>query len=103
MNQGVRAYKDGKYEEAIGHFNKSVSLDPSLGVARLYLATAYRGQFVPGVDDPGNIRTADQAIDQFQKTLELDPTSGLTHTGLGWAQTCKSLYEAAIESLKKGA
>jgi len=74
LNKGVRAYKDGKYEEAIGHFNKSVSYDPSLGVARLYLATAYRGQFVPGVPDEANIRTADQAIDQFQKVLESNPS-----------------------------
>jgi tetratricopeptide (TPR) repeat protein len=74
LNKGVEAYKSAHYEEAIDHFNKSVALDPSLGVARLYLATAYRGQFVPGVDSPDNTRTADQAIDQFQKVLESNPS-----------------------------
>src|SRR5262245_6800340 len=65
LNKGVQAYKNAKYEEAIEHFNKSVELDPSLGVARLYLATAYFGQFVPGVDSPENIHNAEQAINQY--------------------------------------
>jgi tetratricopeptide (TPR) repeat protein len=73
LNKGVEAYKNGHFEDAIDHFNKSVALDPDLGVARLYLATAYRGQFVPGVESPDNTRTADQAIEQFQKVLDSQP------------------------------
>jgi tetratricopeptide (TPR) repeat protein len=82
LNKGVEAYKNAHYEEAIDHFNKSVSLDPSLGVARLYLATAYRGQFVPGVDSPDNTRTADLAIEQFQKVLESQPNKANRITAL---------------------
>ena len=40
LNKGVTAYKNSKYEEAIDHFQKAVSFDPSLINARLYLATA---------------------------------------------------------------
>jgi len=56
LNKGVQAYKSAKYEEAIGHFQQAVSLDPSLLNARLYLATAFAQQYIPGADTPDNNR-----------------------------------------------
>src|SRR5207248_11484373 len=50
LNKGVQAYKNAKYEEAINRFQNAVALDPSLLNARLYLATAYAQQYVPGAD-----------------------------------------------------
>lgn len=82
LNKGVQAYKNARYEEAIEHFNKSVELDPGLGVARLYLATAYFGQFVPGVDSPENVHNAEQAIDQYQKVLDSNPNTSSRITAL---------------------
>src|SRR5207244_9133775 len=41
LNKGVQSYKNGKYEDAIDHFQRAVSFDSGLIVARLYLATAY--------------------------------------------------------------
>lgn len=74
LNKGVQAYKAGRYEEAISHFQQSVTEDPSLGVAKLYLATAYVGQYVPGVDTPENNRNAEQAIEQYQSVLDAGPS-----------------------------
>ena len=74
LNKGVQAYKNTHYEEAINHFQQAVELDPKLLNARLYLATAYVGQYIPGVDSPENIRTAEQAIDQFQRVLDAKPS-----------------------------
>jgi tetratricopeptide (TPR) repeat protein len=73
LNKGVKAYKDTHYEDAINHFQQAVSLDPALLVARMYLATAYVSQYIPGVDDPDNIRTATQAIDEYQKVIDANP------------------------------
>lgn len=73
LNKGVQAYKNGHYEEAIDHFNRSISFDPDLGVARLYLATAYTNEFVPNVDTPDNLKNAEQAIEQYQKVLDSNP------------------------------
>jgi tetratricopeptide (TPR) repeat protein len=73
LNKGVQSYKNGKYEDAIEHFKNAVAFDPDLGVARLYLATAYVGQYVPGVDTPENNRSASMAIEQYQKVLEANP------------------------------
>jgi len=73
LNKGVQAYKANKFETAIEHFKNAISYDPSLTVAKLYLATACSTQYVPGADNPENKRNAECAIEQFQKVLE-DPS-----------------------------
>ncbi len=73
LNKGVEAYKNTHYEEAINHFQESVRLDPSLLNARMYLATAFAQQYIPGVDSPDNIHMAEQAIEQYQKVLDSNP------------------------------
>ncbi|MGD0938293.1 MAG: tetratricopeptide repeat protein [Terracidiphilus sp.] len=73
LNKGVEAYKGAHYEEAIGHFQKATQLDPSLPMAKSYLATALAQNVVPGLDTPDNLKTAQQAIDMFQEVLNKDP------------------------------
>ena len=73
LNKGVTAYKSARYEEAINHFQQAVNLDPSLPMARAYLATAYAQQVVPDVTTPENLRNAQLAIDGFQQVLAKDP------------------------------
>ena len=74
LNKGVDSYKAGKYEEAINHFQKATELDPTLPMAKTYLATALSQNIVPGLDTPENLKTADQAISIFQEVLAKDPT-----------------------------
>ena len=74
LNKGVAAYKTARYEEAIGHFQKATQLDPSLPMAKTYLATALAQNVVPGLDTPENLQTAQQSIDIFQEVLTKDPT-----------------------------
>jgi tetratricopeptide (TPR) repeat protein len=74
LNKGVDAYKSARYEEAIDHFQKATQLDPSLPMAKSYLATALAQNVVPGSDTPDNLKTAQQAISMFQEVLDKDPT-----------------------------
>jgi len=74
LNKGVKAYKDNHYEQAIDHFQQAVQLDPALLNARMYLATAYVSQYIPGVDSPDNLRTAQQAIDEYQRVIDANPS-----------------------------
>jgi tetratricopeptide (TPR) repeat protein len=74
LNKGVDAYKAGKYEEAINHFQKATELDPSLPMAKSYLATALSQNIVPGLTTADNLKTADQAVSIFQEILAKDPT-----------------------------
>jgi len=73
LNKGVDAYKSGKYEEAIGHFQRATELDPTLPMAKSYLATALSQNIVPGLDTAENMKTANQAISIFQEVLAKDP------------------------------
>jgi tetratricopeptide (TPR) repeat protein len=73
LNKGVTAYKNAKYEEAIDHFQQAVALDPTLINAKMYLATAFAQQYIPGADTPDNNKMAEQAIDQYQHVLEMNP------------------------------
>ena len=74
LNKGVDAYKSAHFEEAIGHFQKATQLDPSLPMAKSYLATALSQNIVPGLDSPENLKQAQDAIDIFQQVLDKDPS-----------------------------
>jgi tetratricopeptide (TPR) repeat protein len=80
LNKGVQAYRNAQFQPAIMHFKEAVRLDPSLLNARLYLATAYDAQYVPGGDSADNKLIAQQAIEAFQDVLKMDPgnTTALT-------------------------
>jgi tetratricopeptide (TPR) repeat protein len=73
LNKGVESYKNNHYEQAIDHFQQAVQLDPGLIVARMYLATAFVSQYIPGVDSPDNLRTAQQAIDEYTRVIDANP------------------------------
>jgi len=73
LNKGVEAFKSAQYPEAVEHFKTAVELDPSFPVARLYLATAYMQQYIPGAESPENNQMAQAAHDQFMKVLEQSP------------------------------
>jgi len=74
LNKGVESYKNNHYEQAIDHFQQAVRLDPGLINARMYLATAFVSQYIPGVDSPDNLRTAQQAIDEYQRVIDANPS-----------------------------
>ena len=74
LNKGVEAFKAGKYEEAITHFQSAEQLDPKLPTAKAFLATALSQNVVPGLTTPENLKTAQQAIDTFQQVLSEDPS-----------------------------
>ena len=73
LNKGVEAYKAGKYEEAIRHFQDATKYDPTLPMAKSYLGTALSQNVVPGLTTTDNLKTAHEAIDIFQETLTQDP------------------------------
>jgi tetratricopeptide (TPR) repeat protein len=71
--KGVQAFKAGRYEEAVNHFQNSIALDPSYDTARLDLAAAYSYQIVPNLDTPDNLKIAQKALDGFNSVLDKNP------------------------------
>jgi tetratricopeptide (TPR) repeat protein len=83
LNKGVQAYKGGQFDLAIEDFKRSKELDPSLLNARLYLATAYSSQYIPGAPSPENVRMGEQAIEEYKEVLQSDPKNLSAIDGIG--------------------
>ncbi len=73
LDEGVDAFKSGRYEKAISDFQNAANLDPCLPNAKLYLGTALAQNVVPGLDTPDNLATAQRAIDVLKDVLAEDP------------------------------
>lgn len=72
LNKGVKAFTEQKYEDAAKYFESAIRLDPEFHVARMYLATTYTSQFVPGSPDPTSIEMGEKAITTFKDVVEVD-------------------------------
>src|SRR5215469_16942817 len=83
LNKGVNAFKNGQYDEAIEYFKQSKELDPTLMNARLYLATAYASQYIPGAPSEANTRLGNQAIAEFKDVLSVDANNLSAIDGIG--------------------
>src|SRR6516164_2129470 len=101
LNKGVQSYKNAKYEEAIEHFKQAVDLDPTLLNARLYLATAYARQYIPGADTPDNNKMAEQAIDQYKEVLTRDPKNVNSVKGIAYLYLQMKQFDKAKEYYRK--
>ncbi|MBS1873095.1 MAG: tetratricopeptide repeat protein [Acidobacteria bacterium] len=82
LNKGVAAYKNAKYAEAIDRFKSAIALDPTNPNAKLYLATAYMTQWIPGADSPENKQLAEQAKKEFSEVLQKDPNDKIALASL---------------------
>src|SRR6202011_6096087 len=83
LNKGVANFKNGQYDAAVEDFKQAKDLDPTLTNARLYLATAYATQYIPGAPSDENIRMGEQAIKEFQDVLTADPNNISAIDGIG--------------------
>jgi tetratricopeptide (TPR) repeat protein len=83
LNKGVAEFKGGQYDKAIEFFKQSKDLDPGLMNARLYLATAYASQYIPGAPSEQNVRLGTQAVNEFKEVLEVDSNNLSAIDGIG--------------------
>ncbi len=83
LNKGVQDYKANQYDKAVEKFKEAKRLDPDLKTARLYLATAYANQYVPGSPDAANVDHAKQAVEEYKEVLDRDPNNLSAIDGIG--------------------
>lgn len=83
LNKGVNAFKNGQYDTAVEDFKQARDLDPNLLVARLYLATAYASQYIPGAPSDQNKKLGEEAVAEFKDVLQLDPSNLTAIDGIG--------------------
>ena len=75
LNKGVAAFKEAQFDTAVEFFKEAKDLDPDLMNARLYLATAYASQYIPGAPSNENKQHGDAAIAEYKSVLEKDPNN----------------------------
>ena len=75
INKGIASFRNAKYGDAVERFKEAAALDPENNNARLYLATAYMSQWIPGAESPENLAFAAMAKDEFNKVLEKEPNN----------------------------
>jgi hypothetical protein len=75
LNKGVGAFKNAQFDAAVEDFKQAKELDPDLINARLYLATAYASQYIPGAPSDENMRHGKEAINEYKDVLTKDPNN----------------------------
>jgi len=101
LNKGVQAYKNARYPEAIEHFKQAIALDPTFPTARLYLATAYMVQYIPGAESPENLQLAENAHQEFLRVLEQDPKNEVAIASIASLYFNQKKFDEASEWYRK--
>jgi tetratricopeptide (TPR) repeat protein len=83
LNKGVASFKNGQYDASIEDFKQAKDLDPTLLNARLYLATAYATEYIPGAPSDDNVKVGQQAVSEFQDVLTVDAGNLSALDGIG--------------------
>ena len=73
LNEGARAYKDGRFPDAEARFREAYELDPTQRNAQIFIARAVQQQYKPGVQTPENLAIGEKAVTAYQDILEVDP------------------------------
>src|SRR6185437_3954283 len=101
VDQGVQAFREAHYEDAIEHFEHAVTLDPDLVLARMYLAATYLQIFEPGVDTPDNVIRATKALDQYSEILRSNPNDVESLKGVAYLKLQLNNFDAARQAYAK--
>src|SRR5260370_30971852 len=67
----------------MGYYTEPKDLSPVLMTARLYLATAYASQYIPGAPSEQNVRLGTQAVNEFKEVLSIDDKNLSAIDGIG--------------------
>ncbi len=97
LNKGVGAFSNAQYPEAVDHFKQAIELDPEFLTARLYLATAYMSQYIPGAESPENVKMADTAMQEFKTVLEADPANAVALASIASLHFHQKEFDQAVD------
>jgi tetratricopeptide (TPR) repeat protein len=101
VDEGVQAFRQAHYDDAIAHFEQAVAFDPDLVVARMYLAATYLQVFQPGVDTPENVVLATRALEQYSEILHSNPSDVESLKGLAYLKLQLNEFDEAKEAYAK--
>jgi len=73
LNEGAKAYREGKFPEAEEKFRTAYELDETQKNAPLFIARAVQQQYKPGVTTPENLAVGERAVAAYQDILKINP------------------------------
>ena len=73
LNDGAKAYKERRFDEAEAHFASAMQLDPNQQITQLFMARTLHQQYLAKRDSQENIKKAEQAVDIYKKILTQTP------------------------------
>src|ERR1044071_9831091 len=73
LNEAARAYREGRFVEAVQHSREAAQLDPNNKTAPMFIARTIHAQYRPGVQTPENIAKAQEAINAYQQLIAKNP------------------------------
>jgi tetratricopeptide (TPR) repeat protein len=103
LNEGARAYKDGRFPDAEAKLREAYELDPSQKNAPLFVARAVQQQFKPGVTTPENLALGERAVAAYQEILKQDPANDDAYKAIVFLYTQMKRDEKVNELLTQRA
>ncbi len=109
LNEGIRTFNKGKYEEARDLFKEAIELDPDNLNARLFYATALNAEFQKSlnsqdVDKSGAVTLGENAIKAFEELLAMKPEFKLADKATAFIanayKSLRGLYNPEREAAK---
>lgn len=78
LNDGAKAYKERKFDEAAAHFSQALALDPSEKRTEVFMARTLHQQYLANRALPDNMKKAEQAIGVYERILVDNPNDEAT-------------------------
>jgi|GEM_PF-2208139 len=85
-DQGMKDFKEKRYDKAIENFSKAIEVDPNNNHAYMMRGATYRQKGL-----------LDTAIEDYNKAIKLDPNDGIAYSNRGFAYSKKGQFDMAIE------
>jgi hypothetical protein len=103
LNEGARAYKDGRFPDAEEKFRNAFELDPTQKNAPVFIARAVQQQYKPGVQTPENLAIGERAIAAYQDILNRDQSNDDAYKAIVFLYTQMKRDEKVNEMLAERA
>jgi hypothetical protein len=88
----VKALKQARCDDAIPHCKLAVDADANLLNARMYLATSYSQQYIPGAENVENMQLGNLAIEHYKTVIESKDPAPSREQQINSIKGVKGLY-----------
>lgn len=97
LNDGAKAYKERKFNDAEAYFEQAMALDPSQKMTETFMARTLHQQYLANRSQPDNLKKADQAIEIYKNILNDKPNDEATNDALSSLIEARQGPEALIQ------